>query len=112
MQVPRIIVLSSGGVVEDMKAPKFYRALIRPYLLNTYTDMCRMETILEESPDIEWTCVRLTYLLKGKSREYIAKEGMIGTGNFKIHYVDAAKFIVKELEAREWINKHPVLGYP
>jgi NAD(P)H-binding len=110
--VPRIIVLSSGGVVEDLKAPGFYRALIRPYLINTYTDMCRMETILEETPDLEWTCVMLTYLLKGKRKEYIAKEGMIGTGNFKIHYVDAAKFIVQELAARKWINMHPVLGYP
>jgi hypothetical protein len=109
--VKRIIVLSSGGTVEDAKAPWFYTKLLRRYLLNTYTDMARMETVLEESDDLEWTSVRLTYLRKGPSKPFIVEEGRIGRGNFQIHFVDAARFIVEELEDRQWINRHPVLGY-
>jgi putative NADH-flavin reductase len=109
--IRRIMVLSSGGTVQDDAAPWFYTKLIRRYLLNTYLDMARMETILEESQDLEWTVVRLTYLLKGPSKPVIAAEGRIGRGNFKIHFVDAAQFIAKDITKRDWINKHVVIGY-
>jgi putative NADH-flavin reductase len=109
--VKRIIVLSSAGTVQDDAAPWFYTKLLRRYLINTYLDMARMETILEESADIDWTVVRLTYLLKGPSKTTIAEEGKLGRGNFKIHYVDAGQFIAREIEECKWINKHPVIGY-
>jgi putative NADH-flavin reductase len=109
--VKRIMVLSSAGTVQDDAAPWFYTKLLRRYLINTYLDMARMETILEETPDIEWTVVRLTYLLKGPSKPTIAAEGKIGRGNFKIHFVDAGQFIANEIQERKWINKHPVIAY-
>lgn len=110
--VKRILVLSSGGVVEDAAAPGFYTKLLRRYLINTYVDMARMETILEESADLEWTCVRLTFLRKGPTKRFLVKDRQIGEGTFQIHFVDAAKFIVDEISARSWVNAHPVLGYP
>lgn len=109
--VKRLLVLSSGGTVEDDCAPWFYTKLLRRYLLNTYIDMARMETILEESEDLEWTSVRLTYLRDGPSKPFIVQEGKLGRGNFQIHFVDAARFVVEELTKREWIKAHPVLGY-
>jgi putative NADH-flavin reductase len=109
--VKRIMVLSSGGTVQDNAAPWFYTKLLRPYLMNTFVDMARMETILEESSDLDWTVIRLTYLLKGPSKKVLAREGKLGGGNFKIHFEDAAKIIADEVEKKEWINKHPVLGY-
>ncbi|MEM9751157.1 MAG: NAD(P)H-binding protein [Pseudomonadota bacterium] len=110
--VSRIIALSSGGVVEDPEAPWFYTKLLRRYLINTYVDMARMETILEETDDIEWTSVRLTYLRKGKSKPFLVKEGRLEEGAFQIHFTDAGRFIAEELEKREWVRAHPVLGYP
>lgn len=109
--VRRLIVLSSGGVVDNDKAPAFYTKLLRRLLINTYIDMARMETILEEAQDIDWTTVRLTYLRKGKSKPFLVEEGKMSRGNFQIHYVDAARFVVEELTARKWIKSHPVLGY-
>lgn len=109
--VKRIMVLSSGGTVDNDKAPGFYTKLLRRLLINTYTDMARMETILEESPDLEWTSVRLTYLREGPSKPFLAEEGKLSKGNFQIHFTDAARFIIEELGAREWVNAHPVLGY-
>ena len=108
----RLLMISSGGVEFDAAAPWFYTALLRKHLINTYLDMARMETVLEESDDLEWTCVRLTYLLDGPSRDYLVRDRVIGEGNFKIHFVDAARFIADELTDREWIGRHPVLGYP
>ena len=109
--VKRIVVLSSAGVVEDKHAPWYYRLLLRRYLINTYIDMGRMETILEEDQNLNWTSVRLTYLLEGKSKSVLAKEGRIGQGSYKIHYQDAAKFILDCIEHGEWIGGHPVIGY-
>lgn len=110
--VKRIIVLSSGGVEEEDKAPWFYNNIIRRYIMNTYLDMTRMETILEESDDLEWTAVRITYLLKGPSKPYLVENRTLGKGSFKIHYVDVADFVAKEVDERNWIRKMPVIGYP
>lgn len=109
--VKRVMVLSSGGTIDNDNAPAFYTKLLRRLLINTYTDMARMETILEETPDIEWTSVRLTYLRKGPSKPFLVEEGKLSKGNFQIHFTDAARFIVNELTAREWVNSYPVLGY-
>lgn len=107
----RIVVLSSSGVDEEDAAPWFYNALLRRYIMNSYIDMARMETILEESPDLDWTVVRLTYLVKHDSKPFLAQDGELDKGNFKIGYVDAGKFVAKEVVANEWVHKHPVLGY-
>lgn len=109
--VKRILVLSSGGTVDNDKAPAFYTKFLRRLLINTYTDMARMETILEETQDLEWTSVRLTYLRKGPSKPFLVEEGKLSRGNFQIHYADVGKFIVNEFSAKQWINAHPVLGY-
>lgn len=109
--VKRLFVLSSGGVVDNPNAPGFYREIIRRLLINNYIDMARMEAIIEETADLEWTIVRLTYLRKGPSKEFLVEEGMLSRGNFQIHYTDAARFIVGELTARDWVRARPVLGY-
>ena len=108
----RILVLSSGGVVQDDAAPWFYTKLLRRYLINTYVDMARMETILEESDGIEATAVRLTYLLDGESKPFLVEDERLGRGSFKIHFVDAGRFVADELVERAWVGKRPVLGYP
>ena len=107
----RLLVLSSAGVVQDDAAPWFYTKLLRKQLINTYCDMARMETILEESEDLEWTSVRLTYLLEGESKPYLVEDERIGRGNFRIHFVDAGGFLAREIDERHWVRRHPVLGY-
>ena len=108
----RILVLSSGGTVHDEAAPWFYLALLRKQLVNTYLDMARMETILEETDDLDWTAIRLTYLKDGEPKPFLVREGKIGEGKFTIHYPDVGAFVAKELTERAWIGKHPVLGHP
>ncbi len=112
LQIKRLLVLSSGGTDFDEKSPWFYRALLRPYLINNYLDMIKMETILEESRDLEWTVVRPTYLLDGPPRRYLVKDRRMGGGSFKIHRVDVADFVVREIEEKAWVRGYPTLGYP
>ncbi|CAN8062069.1 unnamed protein product [Agarophyton chilense] len=108
----RIIVLSSSGVDEEDNAPAFYNCIIRRYLMNTYIDMARMETILSESDDLEWTSVRLSYLVDCKSQTYIVKDKSLDEGNFKIGFKDAADFVAKEVLEGKWVRKMPALAYP
>eukprot|EP00177_Eucheuma_denticulatum_P007991 GFKZ01014553.1.p1 GENE.GFKZ01014553.1~~GFKZ01014553.1.p1 ORF type:complete len:211 (-),score=23.09 GFKZ01014553.1:311-943(-) len=110
--IKRIIVLSSSGVDEESNAPAFYNGIIRRYIMNTYIDMAKMETILEESEDLEWTSVRLSYLVNCESRPYIVRDRELGEGSFKIGYFDAADFVANEVEQGKWIRKMPALAYP
>lgn len=110
--VSRLLVLSSGGTESDPRAPWYYRALIRPYLIENYLDMARMETVLEESRGLEWACVRPTSLVDGPRRPFLVRDRRVGEGRFRIHRVDVARFVVGELTARQWIGRHPALGYP
>lgn len=110
--VTRIIVLSSSGVEDEEAAPKFYSLLIRRYLINTYLDMVKMETILEESEDLDWTCVRLTYLIPGENKEYIVENKILDKGNFKISFADSGDFVAREVSEDKWIKKYPTLSYP
>lgn len=109
--VKRLLVISSGGTERDDRAPRFYLKLIRPALINNYLDMARMEAILEEHPEIDWTIVRPTYLLDGPSKPYRVVDRKVGGGAFKIHRVDLAAFLLAEAQANAWVHKHPTLGY-
>ncbi len=110
--VNRLIMVSSAGTEHDENSPWYYRAFFRPWLMNSYMDMMKMETIIEESgKDLQWTIVRPTYLLDGKSKLYMVKDRKIGAGNFKINRIDLADFILKESQQDKWVEKHPVLGY-
>jgi putative NADH-flavin reductase len=115
--IKRVIVLSSGGVDEEYhQLPWIYSNIIRRYIMNTYIDMARMETVLEESDDLDWTSVRLTYLLEGKSQPDLAVADR-GFGDRKrpsgkIHFVDVGKFVAKEVEENKWVKKMPVISYP
>ncbi|MGL5011545.1 MAG: hypothetical protein ACRC6I_16830 [Paracoccaceae bacterium] len=97
--------------MQNDAAPCFCTKLLHRYLTNTYLDTARMETILEESPDLDWTVVHLTYLLKGAGKPVLVRDGKLGGNTFKTHFVDAGGFIADEIEKREWIRKLPVLGY-
>ena len=71
--------------------------------MNSYIDMARMETVLEESDDLDWTSVRLTYLLEGKSNpDWVLADRGYGPGSKrtsgKIHFVE-------EAEENKWIKK-------
>ncbi|WKN42771.1 NAD(P)-dependent oxidoreductase [Tunicatimonas pelagia] len=109
----RLLVLSSGGVDYDAQAPWYYRKFFRPWLMNTYMDMMKMETLLEAAPsELAWTIVRPTYLLNGSAKPYLVADRKVGRGNFKIHRTDVADFILKEIEQSEWLRRYPTLGYP
>jgi len=110
--IKRLIVLSSGGVEEEKDAPWIYTAIIRRLLMNTYLDMLRMETILEESPDLEWTSVRLPQLVKTNSKKYLVGEYPLPKNSYKINYTDVGDFVANEVANANFVRKFASIGYP
>ena len=103
---------------EYSQYPWIYTNVLRRYIMNTYIDMARMETVLEETDDLDWTSVRLTYLLEGPSKfdELVVADRGFGEDRTpptsgKIHFVDVGKFVAQELEEKKWIKKMPVVAY-
>ena len=65
----RILVVTSGGVVEAEGEPWILKKVLKPYFLNPmYADMREMERIIAES-QMNYTIVRPPYLTNGKMKQ-------------------------------------------
>jgi putative NADH-flavin reductase len=64
--IKRLIVVTSGGVVEAPNEPWFFKYLLKPIFLNKmYADMKVMEDMVLKS-NLDFTIVRPPFLTKGK----------------------------------------------
>lgn len=112
--VKRLITITSGLI--DMSDPStdnfFLNRIIRPNFNKVYYDQTRWETVLDDTHDIDWTCVRPTYLVNKKPKgEYRIQNQHCPKGGRKISRADLADFIVKQMESDEYIMKKPVISY-
>ncbi len=112
--VKKLITITSGLI--DMSDPStdnfFLNRIIRPNFNKIYYDQTRWETILDDTKDIEWMCVRPTYLTNGDpTGDYRVKERHCPIGGRKIRRSDLADFIIKQISPEPFIYKKPVLAY-
>lgn len=113
--VKKLITITSGGVQDDdptIQRSFFYKYVGLWWLRHIYADMKRWEAILSENQDIDWICVRPTYLVKGSlTGVYRVRETYSPEGGWKISRADLADFITKQLASTQYIHKKPVVGY-
>jgi putative NADH-flavin reductase len=113
--VKKLITLTSGGVQEDdptIQGSFFYKHIGLWWLRHIYSDMKQWEAILEEQKDIDWVCIRPTYLIKGpKTGKYRVQKTYAPRNGWKISRADLAHFIVSQLSDREYIHQKPVIAY-
>lgn len=112
--IKKLITITSGLI--DMSDPStdnfFLNRIIRPNFNKVYYDQTRWETILDDTDDIDWICVRPTYLSnKQFTGKYRIKDQHCPKGGSRIGRADLADFIVRQLESDEYIHKKPVLAY-
>ena len=63
--IPRLMVVTSGGVVEATGEPWFFRYLLKPiFLKKMYDDMNIMEELVQQS-GLNYTIVRPPFLTNG-----------------------------------------------
>ncbi len=112
--IKRLITITSGLI--DLSDPStdnfFLNRIIRPNFNKVYYDQTRWETILDDTEDIDWTCVRPPYLVnKPFSGKYRVKAKHVPKGGRKISRADLADFIVRQIDSDEFIHDKPVVAY-
>lgn len=112
--IKRLITITSGLV--DMSDPStdnfFLNRIIRPNYNKVYYDQTRWETILDDTEDIDWTCVRPPYLTnKPFTGQYRVQAKHCPKGGRKISRADLADFIVQQIDSDEFIRQKPVIAY-
>lgn len=112
--IKRLITITSGLI--DLSDPStdnfFLNRIIRPNFSKIYYDQTRWETILDDTADIEWICVRPTYLTnKAFKGNYRIENQHCPKGGRRIGRADLADFIVRQIDSDEYIHKKPVIAY-
>ena len=110
----RLITITTGAI--DMSDPSndnlFMDRILRPKFNKVYYDMTRWVTVLDDTKDIDWTCVRPTYLRnKAFTGKYRVNSKHCPKGGWKISRADLADFIIKQINSNEFIHQKPVIAY-
>ena len=94
--VRRLLVISSGGAEEHDPAEGFiFRKFIKPYIMETYIDIRKMETYLRTVSDLDWTVVRPPMLKNGKAKgRYRLSETLMPQGGWQIRRADLAEYLL------------------
>lgn len=113
--IKKLITITSGGVQKDdpvIQKSFFYKYFGLWYLRHIYADMEKWEQILEKNKDIDWVCVRPTYLRNGKlTKKYRVNTTYSPEKGWKISRADLAEFITKQVDSDEFIHQKPVVAY-
>jgi len=112
--IRKLITITSGLI--DMSDPStdnfFLNRIIRPNYNKVYYDQTRWETILDDTKDINWICVRPTNLVdKPLTGKYRVNLNHCPKGGWKIARADLADFIVKQITSDEYVHRKPVVAY-
>jgi len=112
--INKLITITSAII--DMSDPStdnfFLNRIIRPNFNKVYYDQIRWETVLDDTKDIKWVCVRPPRLLnKKQTGKYRVQDQHSPKGGTKISRADVAHFMVNQLESDEYVHKKPVVAY-
>ncbi|GAA3581656.1 SDR family oxidoreductase [Kribbella ginsengisoli] len=109
--VDRLIAITSAGVRhDDPSFPLWYRLAARTLMREQYGDMARLEEIVRAS-NLEWTLVRPTRLVDEEpAGDYRVQDAATPKGGSQVSRAELARFIVGELDKREWIKATPTVA--
>ncbi|KAG9128315.1 hypothetical protein FRC07_001250 [Ceratobasidium sp. 392] len=112
--VKRLITLGTPSIV-DPADPRGFLAWILVGLVKIiapggYKDIITLGNVVASADDIEWTIVRVPTLLSGPADETV--KGYVGDGKvgWFLNRAGFGRFMVEELEKREWIKRRPTLS--
>lgn len=112
--IRKLITTTSASIdLTDPSTDTFLmNRVIRPNYNKVYYDQTRWETILDETKDINWICIRPPKLTNGPFKgTYRVNLNHCPRGGWKIGRADLADFIVKQLESDQYIHSKPVIAY-
>lgn len=113
--VGRLVVVSTAGLNgKDPAFPSWYRFLLKPLFLERvkYGDMELMEEEVRGS-SLDWTVVRAGGLTDGPPTGgyRVGPGGRLPEGRAEISRADLARFVLDQLDDRDYVGKTPTLAY-
>lgn len=104
--VPRLIVVSAGGVGDSYRqAPLVLKAIIKTLLRNTYADHEQQEQYVRDSA-LEWVIVRPALLSDGPfTGQYHTGTADVDLPGGRVTRADVADFVLKQLTDDRYLRK-------
>ncbi|MDC6155320.1 SDR family oxidoreductase [Bacillus albus] len=111
-EIKRYILISGGSldVTEDQKGiiNKIGATLFKAFLSKMMQDKYKeLQTI--QGSDVDWTIVRLPFVMEGKSIGNI-KESLVDMPGIKIQNSDIAPFVIKQINSERYVGKCPFIS--
>ncbi|WP_242268343.1 SDR family oxidoreductase [Bacillus cereus group sp. BfR-BA-01352] len=111
-EVKRYILISGGSlnVTGDQKriVNKIGATLFKVVLSKMMQDKYKELQTIQDS-DVDWTIVRLPFVMEGKGIGKI-KESLVDMPGMKIRNSDIAPFVIKEINSERYIGKCPFIS--
>ncbi|MFB5583012.1 SDR family oxidoreductase [Bacillus albus] len=111
-EIKRYILISGGSldVTGDQKGiiNKIGATLFKAFLSKMMQDKYKeLQTI--QGSDVDWTIVRLPFVMEGKSIGNI-KESLVDMPGIKIQNSDIAPFVIKQINSERYVRKCPFIS--
>ncbi|HFU7054276.1 TPA: SDR family oxidoreductase [Bacillus cereus] len=111
-EIKRYILISGGSldVTGDQKRiiNKIGATLFKVFLSKMMQDKYKELQAIQDS-DVDWTIVRLPFVMEGKSIGNI-KESLVDMPGIKIQNSDIAPFVIKQINSERYVGKCPFIS--
>lgn len=111
-EIKRYIVISGGSldVTGDQKriVSKIGAILFKVFLSKMMQDKYKELQIIQGS-DVDWTIVRLPFVIEGKGIGNI-KESLVDMPGIKVQNSDIAPFVIKQINNERYVGKCPFIS--
>ncbi|EMI9089817.1 SDR family oxidoreductase [Bacillus cereus group sp. RP37] len=111
-EIKRYILISGGSldVTGDQKRiiNKIGATLFKVFLSKMMQDKYKELQAIQDS-DVDWTIVRLPFVMEGKSIGNI-KESLVDMPGIKIQNSDIAAFVIKQINSERYVGKCPFIS--
>ncbi|MGE6540630.1 SDR family oxidoreductase [Bacillus luti] len=111
-EIKRYILISGGSlnVTGDQKGMvnKIGATLFKLFLPKMMQDKYEELQIIQSS-EVDWTIVRLPFVMEGKGIGKI-KESLVDMPGIKIHNSDIAPFVIKQINSGRYVGKCPFIS--
>jgi putative NADH-flavin reductase len=112
--IRKLVTMTSASIdLTDPSTDTFLmNRVIRPNYNKVYYDQTRWETVLDETTDIDWICVRPPKLIsKPFTGKYRVNLNHCPKGGWQIGHADLGDFMVRQLTSDEYVGRKVVVAY-
>lgn len=114
LEISRYVGVTGGSLTleGDRKRlrNKIGAMLFKAFFPAMIKDKQKEAAILEQYCNIEWTLIRLPFVVEGRISGDIIKENLTDLPGIKISNQDIARFIIGEAEDKKYIHKAPFIA--